>query len=58
MNTNQLMQAVVDRKCVVWGPGIRSPLAFIASMQFSRVMDMLPTMKIYTKKQQTKSKKV
>lgn len=52
------MCAVRDRKAVVWGPNIRSPAAFVASMQFNRVMAMLPTMHVYKPIKSKKTKKI
>lgn len=50
------MSLVYARKSVVgfhWHRDIRMPAAFVANMQFARVMDALPRMREYKPKKQT-----
>lgn len=54
MTANQLMKLVQQRKSVVgfhWHRNdIRMPAAFVANMQFTRVMEALPRMEAYVPK--------
>ena len=47
MTPAQLMKAVRYKKSLIAFPMGRQPAAFIANMQFSRVMMLLPTMVVY-----------
>jgi len=57
MTPDQLLIAVKDGKCVIGfnssGKG-HMPAAFLASMQFNRVMEVLPRLKIYIPKPKQK----
>lgn len=51
MTANQLLRAGKQRKCVVGFPWSRhTPAAFVLSMQFWRVMEFLPKLKVYKPK--------
>ena len=51
MTLKALMRAGQERKCVVWLSGRHMPIAFLNSMQFWRVAQMLPRLKLYKPKQ-------
>lgn len=50
MTPQQLMKLGKSGKCVVWLSGRHMPVAFIAHMEFWRVMNALPRIKPYKPK--------
>jgi hypothetical protein len=63
MKPHELIEAAMDGKCVCGFhpyhsdsmPTDRMPAAFVASMQFRVVMNVLPKLKIYKPKKKNKS---